>query len=198
MLSAVCLSACEENKGTRTVVYTEPLPYLTIMTQTTTTPADTYSEYMATYLEKETGTENFFAVPHMYGVGADTFMVNFPSEMVTAAPFTDTLAVFPHTETVPPPEFFSPVTETVTVSSPEEASEPESTEISQSEGSAADSVTSTAASTITSLLELPAPDTASPHAAPTDTAPTMYSAASETGETDSNTSASDGGTDNAH
>lgn len=203
VLSAVSLSACDENKGTRTIVYTEQPSYLTIMTQTTTTPADTYSEYMATYSEKETGMENFFAIPHMHGVGADTAMGSFPSGMETAAPITDTAAVLPQTGTLPPPEFFLPVTETASVSASDGS--PESTRTSvpeNAEASVSESASTTVStgingiSTITSPLELPAPDTASPHAVKADTAPTMYSTASDTEETDTNTS--NGGTDNAH
>ena len=201
VLSAVSLSACDENKGTRTMVYTEQLPYLTIMTQTTTIPADTYSEYMATYSEEETGTENFFAFPHMHGVGADTAMGSFPAGAVTASPVTDTAAVLPQTGTLPPPEFFSPVTETASVPINEEtaensnASSNENIEASEESASSSVSTGINSISTITSPLELPKPDTASPHAVKADTAPTMHSQTSDTEETDNNTS--NGGTDNA-
>ena len=191
VLSVACLSACEENNGTRTVVYSEQPHHLTIMTQTTTTPADTYSEYMATYTEEEDGTKNYYAIPNMHGVGADTTMGSFPQGgAVTAAPITDTAAALPETTSPPPPpEVFPQTTETASSPSAEEAAE--SSGPSSDEGSEASETNAavTAVTTLTSPLELPAPDTASPHAAQADTAPTMYS------ERDSDSNSESSGTD---
>ena len=190
VLSAACLSACEENNGTRTVVYSEQPPHLTIMTQSTTTPADTYSEYMATYTDEENGTKNYYAIPNMYGVGADTTMGSFPpGGAVTAAPVTDTAAALPETTAPPPPEAFPKITETASSPSAEEAAE--SSEAYSSENSEASEAIAAvpAVTTLTSRLELPAPDTASPHAAQADTAPTMHS------ESNTDSSSESSGTD---
>lgn len=186
LLSTVLLSACDENKGTRTMVYTEQPPYLTIMTQTTTTPADTYSEYMATYTEENTDPANFFAIPHMYGVGADTAMGSFPSAEETSAPVTDTAAALPQTAPPVSPETLPGITETV--SAPEESSLPESTEASETTGTETSTYPGTV--TITSQVELPAPDTASPHAVQADTLPTIYSESNS--DSDSESSGTDG------
>ena len=47
IIAAALLSGCN-NEGTRTVMFTENPPPLTTMTVTTTSLADTFSEYMAT------------------------------------------------------------------------------------------------------------------------------------------------------
>lgn len=186
VLSAAILSACE-NKGTRTMVYTEPIPYLTTVTQVTTIPADTYSEYMATYTTTVTGTPNYFAVPVLEGVAADTAMGNFPEPAVTHAPITDTAVTFPETEPLP---------QTETVSVTEEYSGTEiSSETGSSSGSSLTESFTASPDFSADFPNLPAADTVSPHRAQTDTAPTMYTEESTDSETDTNTS--NGGKNNA-
>ena len=194
VISAVMFSSCEENKGTRTMVYTEHPPQLTVMTQTTTTPADTYSEYMATYTTAETGTTNFFVRPVMEGVAADTAVGN-NAAAVTTAPVTDTAAAPPRTETASPPEAFAEITETI--SAAEESSEDGET-IASDNGEPASGTT--VVSKVTNIVpQLPAPDTAVPNAVPNavqaDTAHSRYSETSGDSGTDTNNS--NGGTDNA-
>ena len=156
-LSALLLSSCEEVKGTRTVVYSERPPQLTVMTQTTTTPADTYSEYMATYSTTETTTTNYFAAP-MNGVAADTAVRNpagTAATAVTTVP-TDTAAASPNTETASPPGAAAETTGTV--SAAEEASENNETSVIDSVGNVSES---TSVSSVTAYVpQLPAPDTA--------------------------------------
>ncbi|MDE5740965.1 MAG: hypothetical protein K2H90_00785 [Oscillospiraceae bacterium] len=57
IFAASLLSGCNADR-TRTVIFTENPPPLTTMTMTTTSFADTFSEYMATYSESETASES--------------------------------------------------------------------------------------------------------------------------------------------
>lgn len=194
VMLAILLSACEDNNGTRTVIYTEPYPQLTSMTQITTTPADTYSEYMATYTTTETGTPNYFAIPSMYGVGADTFGTS-PETAVTAAPVTDTAV------TIPPVTETIPATETIpSAESVSETEYPSGTEGSSETKIPESSVTTRyLPDTPAALPELPAADTVNHHIVQTDTAPTVHSETYPVSETYTDTSnTSNGGTDNAN
>ncbi len=75
VLSAAVLSGCSVNKPA-TVVYTDSPPPLTAMTEITTIPADTYSQYMETYTPPTTtGTDvYYYHLPPSENIGADTGM----------------------------------------------------------------------------------------------------------------------------
>ena len=174
VMSAVLLSACE-NKGTRTVVYTDPVPYLTTVTWATTTPADTYSEYMATYTPTDNETGNHF----IGGVAADTGITagTFPGISVTAVPVGDTAVTVTETKisetTVPGSEGSSPTEGT------------EFTELTESES------TSTSAA-----HSRPAADTAFSNKVQADTAPPRITETETSVAAD--TTIPNGGTDNAN
>ncbi|MBP1561229.1 MAG: hypothetical protein J6C96_08320 [Oscillospiraceae bacterium] len=73
VFAALAFSGCVGD-STRTVVYTDPVPYLTAVTVTERIPADTYSEYMATYTTTQpTGTDvYYYSVSRGNSLRADT------------------------------------------------------------------------------------------------------------------------------
>lgn len=58
IFAAAMSSGCNSDNRTRTVIFTENPPPLTTMTITTTSFADTFSEYMATYSDPEVTSES--------------------------------------------------------------------------------------------------------------------------------------------
>lgn len=99
IFAAALLSGCDTDSGTRTVMFTENPPPLTTMTMTTTSFADTFSEYMATYSAAETTAEsssgNSNTVSRPPGVAPDTEFDRGGVEQVSR----DTAAVFTYVVT---------------------------------------------------------------------------------------------------
>ncbi|MGN0675736.1 MAG: hypothetical protein ACI4KG_08275 [Oscillospiraceae bacterium] len=96
VLYVSAFSGCSVNKPA-TVVYTDSPPPLTVMTEITTTPADTYSQYMETYTPPTTtGTDvYYYHLPPSENIGADTGMYSIlkPNAPQQDMPYRDTAAV---------------------------------------------------------------------------------------------------------
>lgn len=181
--AAVCapLSGCKTG-GTRTVVYTDDDPYLTTMTQVTTVPVDTYSQYMATYTPSESSDTNGGA-PYAFfpdGLAADTGILggasaSFADGMLADMPPQDTAV----TQVTAAPEETSAETEVPTVS-----------DVSGTTDEPAETITAAPPSLPTGIkIERPPADTFFLYTISADTRATAVT-------TNANTS-DEGGTDNA-
>lgn len=99
IFAAAMLSGCDNDNGTRTVMFTENPPNLTTMTMTTTSFVDTFSEYMATYSASEASDEsssgNSRIVSRPHGAAPDTVFNGGGAEQVSR----DTAAVFTYVVT---------------------------------------------------------------------------------------------------
>ena len=93
------LSGCDNDNGTRTVMFTDNPPHLTTMTMTTTSFVDTFSEYMATYSASEAADESSDGNSHIVsrppGAAPDTVFTGRGAEQVSR----DTAAVFTYVVT---------------------------------------------------------------------------------------------------
>lgn len=93
IFASALLSGCNTD-STRTVIFTENPPPITTMTMTTTSFADTFSEYMATYSHTEESAESGRGNPNTVsrppGAAPDTAFAGGGMELVSR----DTAAVF--------------------------------------------------------------------------------------------------------
>ena len=89
IFTALFLCGCEKQQQPE-YVFHENSP-LTTMTTVTTVPADTYSEYMATYTPSETTDTDLYHnhLPRVHGVSADTGMIS-PDKQQLSIPSKDT------------------------------------------------------------------------------------------------------------
>lgn len=120
IFTALFLCGCEKEQPPE-YVFHEDFP-LTAMTTVTTVPADTYSEYMATYTPSDTtGTDvYYYHLPQLSGAAADTGMgsLTVPGAPQNAIPPMDTAVTVsvPAETAVPSSEnTSSEFTETATV-----------------------------------------------------------------------------------
>lgn len=159
ILAAALLCGCERRNDAVEYIYDDYSP-LTIVTTVTEVPADTYSEYMATYTPASTtGTDVYYyhASPeweHGMEIAPRPDMPDIFSDGNAMPDTAMTMAKAPKAE--------KPVTETVPVTTavPEEEMNEETT---------------TAGTTVSEYgQKLPAPDTAHFNSAVSDTAPTRF------------------------
>lgn len=162
IIAAALLSGCN-NEGTRTVMFTENPPPLTTMTVTTTSLADTFSEYMATYSEPETTSEssrgNFNTVSRPPRVAPDTGFDRGGIEQVSR----DTAAVFTYVVTDEVSSYTGSSETTAVTEVPESETESTTTSVVETESSTVSTVSTVGAASVspdTAFKDRPKRDTA--------------------------------------
>ena len=177
---ALTLSACKKTPS-RTVVYTDPIPYLTTATMgQETLPPDTYSEYAATMTHTSEAS-----VPVIGGVLADT--------AVTAPLLPEADSVMPVSADTVLPETAMLFTDTAAIPDNDTSTDKILSDISGSSISEESTETSAPVSRETAIsITVPSADTAVSGKISADTVPAFSS------ETLSDTNTSNGGTENAN
>lgn len=181
-LFALTLSACKKTSS-RTVVYTDPIPYLTTATMgQETLPPDTYSEYAATMTHTSEAS-----IPVIGGVPADT--------AVTAPQLPEADTVVPVAADTVLSETAMQFTDTAAAPDNDTSTDTNLSDISAQGFSLSEESTETSApvSRETAIsITVPSADTAVSGKISADTVPEFSS------ETLSDTNTSNGGTENAN
>ena len=181
IFAAAMSSGCNSDNRTRTVIFTENPPPLTTMTITTTSFADTFSEYMATYSDPEVTSEsssgNSNTVSRPPRVAPDTGFDRGKTPQVSR----DTAAVFTYVVTDEVSSYTGSSETTAVTEVPESETESTTTSVvettAETERSTVITVSAVKVPLDTAVKERPQRDTAFSQNIPADT---VYSSSSLT------------------